>query len=287
MKKVDLHIHTLFSDDGELTPEEIIDRAVAEGMDVIAITDHNSVKGIQRALDYGKDKAICVLPGIEIDCTFAGINLHLLGYNIDFTKDCFEELENNILKQEQAVALEKINKIKEVTGLNLDREEVFKRTHNGIVTGELIAEVLLEDEAYLDEPLLAPYREGGSRGDMPFVNFYWDYFSQGKAAYIPMTFITLQEAIKMIKDAGGIPVIAHPGNNLKGNKDMIDELIKVGIEGIEVYSSYHTEEDREYFYHKAKEMGLIITCGTDFHGKNKPHINIGHFRDELKGIITF
>lgn len=285
MNKVDLHMHSCFSDDGELSPEEIVSIAIEKGMDVISITDHNSVKGIQRALDYSKDKKIKVIPGIEIDCTYNDINLHLLGYNIDFTNECFNKLEEDILNQEKASAIQKVQKIKEVTNLELDTDEVLKRANDGIVTGELIAEVLLENSQNRKSPILKPYVEGGDRSDMPFVNFYWDYFSKGKAAYVPIEFISLKEAIDMIKGNGGIPVIAHPGNNLKDNLEIIDDLIDEGILGIEVYSSYHTDEQIDYFFNKAINSNLVITCGTDFHGKNKPNIFIGEFKREPKNIV--
>lgn len=287
MNKLDLHIHSCFSDDGELSPEAIIDMAIKAGMDTIAITDHNSVKGIKRAIEYAKDKDINIIPGIEIDCTFNGINLHLLGYNIDFTNECFNKLEEDILAQERAAAIKKIEKIKEVTSLELDANEVLKKSHNGIVTGELIAEVLLENKENLKSTILKPYIEGGNRSDMPFVNFYWDYFSKGKPAYVDIKFIQLKEAIRMIKETNGISAIAHPGNNLKGNLEVIDDLIDEGIDGIEVYSSYHSDEDIKYFFDKAVESNLIITCGTDFHGKNKPNISIGDFKQKPEKIIEF
>lgn len=281
MKKVDLHMHSNFSDDGELTTEEIIDKAIQNSMDIISITDHNSVKANSIALDYVKNKKIKYIPGVEIDCQYNGLNLHLLGYDFDFNKGCFLELEENILMQEKKAGLKRIEKIKEITNLYLDKEEVLRKANNGIVTGEVICEVLLEDSRNDNSEILKPYISGGKRSDMPFVNFYWDYFSQGKPAYVHVEFISLSEAIKMIKGNGGIAIIAHPGNNLKHNRNLIDELISEGIDGIEVFSSYHTSEDTDFFYNKALENNLFISCGSDFHGKNKPNIDIGEFRYKI------
>lgn len=281
MKKIDLHMHSNFSDDGELTPQEIINKAIENNLDIISITDHNSIKANAVALDYIRDKNIKYIPGIEIDCQYNGLNLHLLGYNFDFTKKCFLELEESIINEEKESGLKRIEKIKEITNLYLDKEEVLKRASNGIVTGELIGEVLLEDRRNIDSDLLKPYREGGVRCDMPYVNFYWDYFSQGKPAYVHIEYISLLEAVKMIKDNGGIAIIAHPGNNLKGNLNLIEDLISVGIDGIEVFSSYYNKDDIKFFYNKSKEHNLLITCGTDFHGKNKPNIDIGNFESEF------
>lgn len=281
IEKIDLHMHSCFSDDGEFSVEEIIDMAISRDIGVISITDHNSVKGVEPALLHAKDKNIKVIPGIEIDCSFNDLNLHVLGYNIDYKNECFNEVEENILRQEKVAANEKIDKIVEFTGLKLDKSEVLKRAHNGIVTGELIAEMLLEDEENRKSEILKPYMEGGSKSDMPYVNFYWDYFSKGKSAYVEMEFPSLKETVNMIHNNGGFAVIAHPGNNLKDDLTVIDELIKVGIDGIEVFSTYHKVAQTEYFYNKAIENNLKITCGSDFHGKNKPNIKLGNFEDYL------
>ncbi len=288
MKKIDLHLHSYFSDDGELSPEIIINKAIENGLDIISITDHNSIKANNIALEYANNKNIKYISGIEIDCQYKGINLHLLGYDFDFNKDCFIKLEENIIKQEKEAGLKRIKKIKEVTNLYLNDEDVLTKAPSGIITGELIAEVLLSDERNKDSKILSPYRDGGIKSDMPFVNFYWDYFSQGKPAYVHIEYITLLEAIKMIKDNGGISILAHPGNNLKNNFDIIDDLIKEGIDGIEVFSSYHSKETIEFFYNKAIKNNLFITCGTDFHGKNKPNIEIGKFNYEINSnLILF
>lgn len=289
MKKLDLHIHSCFSDDGELTVEEIIDMAVYRNIEIISITDHNSTRAIEPALTYAKDKNIKIMPGIEIDCTFKDLNLHVLGYNIDYKNKCFAELESNILNQERIASNEKIDKIIKYTGLNLDKSEVLKGSHNGIVTGELIAEILLEDATNRKSPILKPYMEDGSRSDMPYVNFYWDYFAKGKLAYVPIEYISLKEALNIIHNNGGFAVIAHPGNNLKQDLSIIDKIISEGIDGIEVFSTYHTNSQIDYFYNKAIESSLKITCGSDFHGKNKPNIQMGNFgckSDLLNNIVS-
>lgn len=146
-----------------------------------------------------------------------------------------------------------------------------------------VAEILLEDEENRNSDILKPYMVGGSKSDMPYVNFYWDYFSKGKPAYVEIEFISLKEAVEMIHNNGGVAVLAHPGNNLKQDVTVIDEIIEEGIDGIEVLSTYHTSYQVEYFYNKAIETKLKITCGSDFHGKNKPNIQIGIFGENLIG----
>ena len=275
MSKIDLHIHSNFSDDGELTVEDIVNISKENGMKYISITDHNSVKGVKRAVECGNDVGVEVIPGIEIDCTYNSLNLHVLGYFIDYTRKEFDELEKSIFEQEIKIASEKIEKLQKNTGLKIDLSEVLERANGKIVTGELIGEILLNKKDSINNELLKPYLNNGARSDMPYVNFYWDFFSQGKAAYIPINYISLREAINLIKSSNGVPIIAHPGNNLKNNMDIIDSIIKEGIEGIEVFSSYHSLEQTNYFNNKAFEHKVLVTCGSDFHGKNKPNIKIG------------
>lgn len=276
-KKLDLHIHSHYSADGEYSPLSIVKMAKENGVTAIAITDHNSIKGVEKGILRGKEIGIKVIPGIEIDCHYNGLNLHLLGYHIDHTNQKFADLEKNIFDQEMSFAKVKINKLREGTDLSIDEKKIFEIANGNIITGELIAQVLMNDPINKDNVLLKPYFKGGDRSDMPYVNFYWDYFSQGKMAYVPIEYMTLHEGIKLVKETGGIPVIAHPGNNLKNDFSMITHLIKEGIEGIEAYSSYHTKETTNYFLNVAKENGLKITCGSDFHGEHKPNIRLGEF----------
>lgn len=281
MSKIDLHIHSEYSDDGEVSIKDIIKISREKNMKAIAITDHNSVKGISEAMQYNSKAQLEVIPGIEIDCTYNSLNLHVLGYFIDYHKKEYEELEKNILEQEMKVASEKIRKLQKNTGFRLDEALIFERANGKMITGELIAEIILNEKDNMNNELLKPYLKGGARSDMPYVNFYWDFFSQGRLAYIPIKYINLREAVELIKASNGIPILAHPGNNLKNNMSKVDSIIKEGVEGIEVFSTYHSIEQTQYFYNKAKKLKIAITCGSDFHGKNKPNIEIGQCNCEV------
>lgn len=144
-------------------------------------------------------------------------------------------------------------------------------------TAELIAEVILNDPKYDKLSLLDSYRKGGVRSDMPYINFYLDFFSQGKPAYVKDQFMSFHEAVRIIRDTGGIPVIAHPGHNFKGKETKILELIKSGAEGIEVFNNYHNRDQIDYFHELALQNRMLITCGSDFHGKTKPLIKPGMY----------
>lgn len=126
-----------------------------------------------------------------------------------------------------------------------------------------------------NNPLLAPYYPNGSRSDNPYVNFYWDFCSQGKPAYVPVHYMSLANAVTLIRRAGGIAVLAHPGNNIHENLSLLKGIVEQGVSGIEVYSSYHTAKQTEFYRNQAKLLGLAMSCGSDFHGKTKPKIMVG------------
>ena len=277
MLNIDFHMHSEYSDDGELTVKQIMELCKQQKIDYMAITDHNSIKSVPEALAIAPQMGITAVAGVELDCTHMGRNFHLLGYNFDYTNPMFDKIEQSILMQEQNAAKKKIELIAHEINLPICTDEVLAAAKDGIVTGELIAEILLKNEDAGRHKALQPYIKGGARDDNPYVNFYWDYFSQGKPAYVPIEYISLSEGVELIKSAGGISVLAHPGQNLKGDYGFLEELIKTGINGIEAYSSYHSQEDAQYFADIAQKNKLLITCGSDFHGKIKPAISLlGH-----------
>ncbi|MEG1839441.1 MAG: PHP domain-containing protein, partial [Bacteroidaceae bacterium] len=226
MINIDLHIHSQASSDGEFDVAEIINRCLAQKIDTFSITDHNSVKSIQEAIDVSQQAGIYCIPGIEIDCSYKGINLHLLGYHIDWNSNDFLRVEEDISSKEMNSFAEMILNLKHL-GFVIDADAVLSKANGKLPTGELIAEVMLSDEKYYSS-LLMPYMIGGKRGDMPYINFYLDYFAQGKPAFVPINFMSYAEAIEMIKDNGGIPIVAHPGLNLKGKEAVVEELLNSG-----------------------------------------------------------
>lgn len=283
---IDLHMHSLYSDDGEFTPKQLVDKCVEANIKVMAIADHNSVKANKEAQDYCKEVGIEYIPAIEIDCTYNGINLHMVGYGIDYTVPEICALEENVYKQELACSNTKL-KLTNQLGFELTKEDMDKVSSNGVWTGEMFGEVLLEKTEYVDHPLLLNYRPGGSRSDNPFVNFYWDFYAQGKPCYTEIIFPSLQEAIDLVHQVGGICVLAHPGNNLKNDYSIFDEMVTLGLDGVEAFSSYHSQEAIDYFYAKALEHHIIATSGSDYHGKTKPAIKIGGSKCNIDHDVTY
>ncbi|MEN8076408.1 PHP domain-containing protein [Clostridioides difficile] len=274
MSYIDLHMHSNYSDDGEYSPKELVELCLEKGVKYFSIADHNTTKGIAEAKEYCKDNKISIIPAIELDCTIDGVNLHLLGYGINYESNIFDKIESNIIAQEQVASKERLKLIRKL-GIEFDDDVIKRLSKNGVVTGEIIAEAAMLFDKNKENHLLKPYFKGGIRSDNPYVNFYWDFCSQGKVAYAEVKFISLQEAIDIITKNGGIPILAHPGNNIKEDKGLLEKIISLGVKGIEVFSSYHTEKQRDFYFDFAIKNNLIITCGSDFHGKTKPSIRVG------------
>lgn len=275
---IDLHMHSFYSDDGEYTPSKLVEMCAKKGIRIMAIADHNRVDGIDEAKEKAEEFHIQVVPAIEIDCTFQDMNFHVVGYGIDYKSPKFNALGEAVLKQELELSMKKIQLTKQL-GFDVSKEELDKVSSNGVYTGEMFGEVILGKEEYANHPLLKPYREGGERGDNPYVNFYWDFYAQGKPCYTKVVYPSLEEIIDLIHSHGGKAVLAHPGENLKGKFEIFDAMMEKGLfDGVEAFSNYHDEKTVAYFYQKGKEYGIMTTCGSDFHGKTKPAIDLGECR---------
>ncbi len=277
MNKVDLHVHSKFSNDGEFEIQEIFDRCNDNKIETFSITDHNSVKGIIEAISNCLNQGIEFIPGIEIDCSYKGTDLHVLGYNIDWQSDDFIELEKLFQKNVMDSFPEMIENLAK-SGIKVDANEVLEKSEGKLPCGELIAEVLLTNTDYHSNKKLTPYLSGGERSDMPYINFYHDYFAQGKPAYVKINYMDYRDTIELIKDNAGIPIIAHPGMNFRGKEELISELLDFGAKGLEVFNNYHDSKQINYFADLVSQGDYIMTCGSDFHGKNKPLIKIGEFK---------
>jgi predicted metal-dependent phosphoesterase TrpH len=275
---IDLHMHSRYSDDGEFTPTELVEKCIASGIQTMSITDHNTVRANKEAQKEAKKKGVCYISGIEIDCVFQNTNFHVLGYGIDYDSNDFVEIEKNIDDQSFDASLKMLQETQSL-GFHITENDMCKVSKNnfwqGRWTGEMFAEVLLNKPEYKNHPLLRPYRSGGAKSNNPYVNFYWDYYSQGKPCYVKIEYPSLEDVIKIIRRNGGKTVLAHPNVNLKNHYEQLHFIIDAGIDGVEAFSSYHTPSQAFNFFREAQDAKVFVTCGSDFHGKTKPAILLG------------
>lgn len=274
MGKTDLHMHSVISIDGELEPEEVVRRAAGEGLRAIALTDHNTVRGTKRALKEAEKLGIRLVEGVELDCVLNGRNLHLLAYGIDAGSPVFAEIEGEILDQERRFSARRLE-IFHKMGLRFDDDWVLSQNQYGLAVPEDIAMAALKEPENDGCELLAPYRPGGRRSGNPYVNFYWDFASQGKAAYLKVSYRSFDELNRRMLDQGAVTVIAHPGATVDRDEEAIRYMVRSGVTGVEAYSSYHTPQQRAYYIGLAKELQIAVTAGSDFHGRSKPSIRPG------------
>lgn len=280
MSVFDLHIHSEFSNDGELSVAAIVGACSAAGLTALSLTDHNSVRGIGETARRAEAAGLGFIPGIEIDCSYRGTDLHLLGYGIDWQSADFVRLEETFAAKVMDSFDQMIGNIRKL-GFAVDAGAVLAQAGGKLPTGELIAEVMLSDKKY-HTPLLRPYMEGGERSDMAYINFYLDYFAQGRPAYVPVAYMDYRDAVELVRDNGGTPVVAHPGLNFRGCEQVAEELLERGAAGLEVFNNYHTPRQAAYFTSLVRSKGAFMTCGSDFHGKTKPRIAIGRFPSESR-----
>jgi predicted metal-dependent phosphoesterase TrpH len=274
----DLHMHSYYSLDGEFSIKELLDLCRENKLTIVSLTDHNSVRGIGEAIDLASSAGITVIPGIEIDCIYNGIDLHVLGYNVKWDSKDFSLLEDEVHRRIMNAFPEMLRLLKKA-GISVDAKEVIALAKGRPPCAEQIAEALVTNPAYHSNPMLEPYLKGGSRSDMPYINFYHDYFAQGRPAYVRIDYMSYNEAIDLIRDHDGIPIVAHPGVNLRKQEAVINELLDHGALGLEAFNNYHDFDQIDYFAGIAVQRNLLLTCGSDFHGKNKPLIKPGAFKE--------
>lgn len=267
--KLDLHMHSDASFDSTASVEELIRDCRNASLTCIAICDHNEIAGSLKAM---KQNQIEVISGIEIDCTFHDRIIHLLGYGCDLNHPGFKQVRDHYAKELSRVGIEKIRAIETYYGISLDEKEISKLAKGKPYTNVEITQYLLANFS-LEE--LLPYIEG-NRSDSPIANFYWDMMYLEKPLYVPMNLPNYTEIIDLIHQAGGVVIVAHPKVNLAHDAEAIQLLVEVGISGFEVYSSYHDPEDLVFYLDQCKKYGLVYTCGSDYHGLNKPNIRLGN-----------
>jgi 3',5'-nucleoside bisphosphate phosphatase len=247
LSQVDLHVHSTASD-GRLSPAQIIARAAEIGLKVIALTDHDSVDGIIPALEAARAYAsLAFIPGVEISTDLADGEAHILGYFIDYASP---ELAKLLQKSRDSRSgrgkrmVEKLNAL----GVKIEWARVQQIAGDGAIGRPHVAQAMME-KGYIKQ----------------FEEAFDKYIGHGGPAYVEREKMTPEEAVSMIINARGLPVLAHPFT-VKDPEAMVISLKKVGLVGLEVYYKDNTPHQTANTLQLAKKYGLIPTGGTDFHG---------------------
>ncbi len=251
--RVDLHMHTIHSD-GTLTTRELMDRAHTVGLTTISITDHDNTGAISEALALSHEFGIEVIPGMELSASYGTYDIHILGYFFDHTNAALQEYLQ-LYRDERLKRAERI--VEKLNDLNvpLSLDAVLDQAGNGSVGRPHIANALLE------EGLTETYQEA-----------FFKYLGFGKPAYEQKFRVSPREATELIASAGGLSFLAHPGNAL--DEKVLMEVIKQGVDGIEVVHPSHSPERMAFYRGIAQEYLLLTSGGSDFHGGRRNDADI-------------
>lgn len=274
LSPIDLHIHSNFSDDGYYSVEDLFVRAKEAGCKVISITDHNCVRANTQAKRLSVLYGVDYIPGIEIDCSFRGRRLRVLGYYIDERNELFDAVESESLKREKTASLERGRKLEEYAGISVDMERLLEKTRFQNVSGKQIAKLIFEHELYRQYPLIQRYLESSSSDEQAIERFARDMFEEGGPCYVERTYPSLHDVLEIVHLADGIAVLSSWGCDQLEDR-LIEQALAEGFDGIEVFSPLVKKETMTRLLRLAKEHKLFVSAGSDFHGPTHPQHYLG------------
>ncbi len=280
---VDLHVHSFFSCDGDYSPEDLVRMARDEGFRAIAIADHDTVSAYPEAIEAGWRAGVEVIPSVEITTLFDSREFHLMLPFVDYESEAIHYIISRMDETRLEEARSRVFRLREM-GIEVDWEEVWEKSGCKPPLGVKIAQVVLEKPESRRNPALRKYY---SEGQMfaPYV-FYQDFFAEGGLAYVPKKHIPLEEVLHLAPFTGGVPVLSHPGAYFqRTTRDDLLRLKELGLQGLEVYTSYHGPGETEYYKSLAEELDLVATAGSDFHGRIKPGVKFGLIRNGDYSIV--
>jgi hypothetical protein len=267
MEYIDLHLHTTASD-GAMSPSEIVRYAKAKGLRAIAITDHDTIEGVEEGLTEGKKIDFEVLPGIEISAEHSPGSMHLLAYFFDIHHPLLNE-RLAYLQKARAERNPKIVKNLNRLGVRITYEEVIEASGGGQVGRPHFAQVLLE------KGYVRSFQEAFER-----------FLKKGAPAYVDKFRFTPKEALHFVNEANGVAVLAHPNTlGMNGHSELeslLLRLVEFGLKGIEAYYPEHSPLEVAQYKVLAEKHRLVVTGGTDYHGLERSDLDIGVGRGEMK-----
>jgi len=267
-KLIDMHTHTNLSD-GELSPEELIEYAKKHNIETLSITDHDTLQGI-KSVDLSRNHGLCLIPGIELSAKVNKGRMHILGYNINVNNEKLNKKMNELSNDSLYSIISYLNDLAQTYNIHFSNEDIINLINTKRNLGRPDIAKLLLKYGYVNYIQEA------------FDKYLIDIFNRVRGKNKGINY---EECISLIKESGGYAVLAHPHSLELNDKEllkMIRNLISCGLDGIEVYHSNHTPEQMKQYLQIAKQENLLISGGSDFHGKSvKPNVEIGIGKDNL------
>ena len=263
-------MHSGYSSDGTFGVHALFEQARQNQMQAVVIADHDTWEAWDEAERESELTGIMTLPALELSCVDESRMVHILGYGIDTKGGHMLSETVEWIQQSRIGILPQIRRNLEEEGFYVDMEKVkaLADPHPAVITN--FANAILLDPRNRDNPKLLPYRPGGSKSDVPFIRFIKDYLTAGSKCYVPEYIVDIYAGIRMIREAKGVPVLAHPGEWFaRKDEKKMERMLECGLQGIEVYTPYHSPEKAAYFENLAADYGLFRTAGSDYHDENK------------------
>lgn len=256
--KVDLHIHTCASD-GTWTPEEVAEEVQKNGIALFAVTDHDTLDSIAQTQLLAQEAGLFFLPGVEISSTWQGDLYHILGYAVDINNPRLRELTDTNTRLMNEKDDESIRVLLE-QGYKVDFEKYLAYEYDRKKGGWKALNYLIDSGVCKDT-----------------AEFFSSLFNELNKLSFP-TFVPPEEVFAIIEEAGGVPVIAHPGLNLYGKyrpEELLEKFYQMGLQGVEAFHPQHDEKMSKICYEFAEKKGMQITSGSDCHGGFVPYRRLG------------
>jgi predicted metal-dependent phosphoesterase TrpH len=264
MPNVDLHCHSSVSD-GLLAPAALVDRAAANGVDVLALTDHDELDGLAEARARAAELGLHFIDGVEISITWGGITIHIVGLQVD---PGHAALQTGLaaIRAGRVVRAEKMAGALAAAGIEGSLEGAYRYAEHSAIIGRTHFARFLVERGYV-----------GTVGEV-----FQRYLVKGKPGYVPHQWAGLRDAVGWIRAAGGVAVIAHPGRYKLHSQELrrfIAEFRDAGGRGIEVVTGSHTTEQFAQYAALAREFDLLASRGSDFHGPGESRVDLGRLPD--------
>ncbi|MDZ4177918.1 MAG: PHP domain-containing protein [Coriobacteriia bacterium] len=252
--RFDLHVHSTASD-GHLSPSELVRASLEAGLTALAITDHDSLSGVPEALQAARGTDLLVIAGVELSASYEDADIHILGYFVDPHDKVLTRRLSTLREVRHGRAHQMVEHLKRA-GIDVTLEAVLHFAQSGSVGRSHVARALL------------------AGGHVASVAEAFDtLIGRGRPYYVPKPVAHPVDVVRSIAEAGGVPVLAHPG--VTGANGCIPELVEAGLVGLEAYHGEHSLEQREYYVNLARSLELIVTGGSDFHGLDAPGSPLG------------
>lgn len=260
----DLHTHTHQSD-GTRSPREVIDVARAHGLSIVAISDHDNLAAFFEIKNYADENGVTLVPAIELSCELDDIDIHILAYAFEATDERIETRLRGFRETRHHRGYEMVNRLRAL-GCNITTQRVDELAAGGAMGRPHVARALVE---------------GGYASSVADAFDKW--IGTGKPGYVPKERFRIDDAVALIRGAGGVTSIAHP-SLYPNHHELVPRVLDLGIDAIEVFHPQVSDDDRERYTNLARFRGLFVTGGSDDHGTVKTKETLGSVRVEEKWI---